>query len=125
MVEMPEWKRSFKETVSEIRKKLKEPKIAEKIQKIKNYPLAYLDFLDFFILKNLLRNRVLISNIFYEEASKYFDIGLEAFRRRMVNFAEIGIVKVNNGNPKVYSLNPEFLEFVREILYKIENFVLG
>jgi hypothetical protein len=125
MAEMPEWKRKFKETVNEIRKKLKEQKIARKIQKIKTYPFTYLDFLDFFILKNLLRRKVLVSTIFYGELLKYFDVGPEAFRRRMVNFVEMGIVKVTNeGNPKVYSFNPEFLDFVKEVLFKIESFVV-
>jgi hypothetical protein len=92
---------------------------------VRKYPLAYLDFLDFFILKKILQKKRVIFIKLYEDASEYFDIGVEAFRKRVEKLRELGFFKKSdNGNPKVYSVNPDLLPIVKEILWKIEDFVL-
>jgi hypothetical protein len=92
---------------------------------VREHPLAYLDFLDFFILKKILQKKRVIFIKLYEDASRYFDIGMEAFRKRVEILKELGFFKKSDsGNPKVYSVNPDLLQVVKEILFKIEDFVM-
>jgi hypothetical protein len=95
------------------------------LEDVRKYPLVYLDFLDYFILKKMIQKKQIVLEQFYPEVLEHFDLLLESLRHRFVRFKTLGIFKSNDGsNPRVYLLNPDLLQVVKEILFKIEDFVM-